>query len=51
VYLWAQQMGIDLNDDEAMEVLQRVKDRATEMKRLLSEDEFKGIAREVKAGR
>lgn len=51
VYLWAQQMGIKLSENEALEVLQRVKDRATEMKRLLSEDEFKGIAREVKAGR
>lgn len=51
VYLWAQQMGIQLNQDEALEVLTRVKDRSTELKRLLGEDEFRQIAMGVKEGR
>jgi hypothetical protein len=44
-------LGIDLTEDEALAVLSQVKLRSHDLKRVLSEDEFREIAENVKAGR
>jgi isopropylmalate/homocitrate/citramalate synthase len=51
VAIWSQRLGIELSEDERMAVLQKVKLRSHDLKRLLSEDEFRKIAKEVKAGK
>ena len=48
VALWSQKLGISLDDDETMEVLGQVKQRAHDLKRPLTEEEFKEIAQVVK---
>jgi len=49
VALWSGKLGIKLDQDEAMEVLKRVKSKAVDLKRVLSEDEFQKIVEGVKA--
>jgi isopropylmalate/homocitrate/citramalate synthase len=51
VAIWSQRLGIELSEDERMAVLQKVKLRSHDLKRLLSEDEFRKITKEVKAGK
>ena len=48
VEIWAGEMGIDLTKEEKLEVLNRVKEKASDVKRLLTEDEFRRIAEDVK---
>ena len=48
VAMWSQKAGISLDDDETMDVLMQVKQCAHELKRPLTEDEFKKIAVAVK---
>ncbi len=48
VWLWAEKLGIELNESQALEVLQEVKLRSHDLKRLLSEAEFLEIAEKVK---
>jgi isopropylmalate/homocitrate/citramalate synthase len=48
VQFWAEKVGIKLTEDETLEVLNRVKAQAIKFKRLLTEDEFSKIARQVK---
>ncbi|RLC10297.1 MAG: pyruvate carboxyltransferase, partial [Deltaproteobacteria bacterium] len=49
IELWIQKLGIELDRDEAMSVLQVVKQQSHDLKRVLTEDEFSKIVREVKA--
>lgn len=49
VILWAKKLGITLDKDEVMEVLNRVKQRSHDLKRVLTEDEFKEIIQGIKA--
>jgi len=51
IAIWAQQLGLTLDKDEGTEILRRVKLHSHDMKRQLTEDEFKDIANAVKSGR
>jgi len=51
VSLWAAKLGINLTDEEGMEVLRRVKLKAHDLKRTLKESEFKKIVKEVKSAK
>jgi len=44
VVIWAEKLGIELNKDETTAVLMQVKQRANDLKRSLTEDEFREIA-------
>jgi len=48
VSIWAEKMDIKLTNDEALEVLAEVKLRSHDLKRVLSEGEFMGIAEKVR---
>jgi isopropylmalate/homocitrate/citramalate synthase len=49
VTLWAEKLDIELTDEEAQKVLDRVKLKSHDSKRVLNEDEFRKIVDEVKA--
>ena len=51
VAIWAERLSIELNADQSAEVLRRVKLYSHDVKRQLTESEFKRIAADVKAGR
>ncbi len=44
VYLWMKKLGIELTDEQSLAVLQEVKLMAHDMKRTLTEEEFRGLA-------
>lgn len=48
IAVWSQKLGIELTDDEALAVLAQVKLRSHDLKRVLTEDEFRKIAEDVK---
>jgi isopropylmalate/homocitrate/citramalate synthase len=48
IAIWAEKLGIELDKEEADEVLKRVKRRAHDLKRVLNEGEFGEIVRAVK---
>lgn len=48
VEIWSRKLGIRLNEDEALAVLQGVKLKSHDLKRVLTEDEFRQIANGVK---
>jgi isopropylmalate/homocitrate/citramalate synthase len=48
ISLWTQKLNIELTEEEALDVLNKVKVRSHDLKRVLSEDEFRGIAKKVK---
>ncbi len=49
VAIWAEKLGIELTEEETLEVLRQVKQRSYDLKRLLTEDEFQEITQGVKA--
>ena len=49
IEIWSKKLGIELNEEEAMEVLKRVKLNSHDLKRTLTDDEFKEVVGEVKA--
>jgi len=49
IEIWTKKLGIKVTEEEAMEVLGRVKLKAYDLKRPLKESEFKKIVKEVKA--
>ena len=49
VFKWAEKLGIELNKDEAMDILKQVKQRSHDLKRSLTEDEFREIVQRVKS--
>jgi isopropylmalate/homocitrate/citramalate synthase len=51
ITLWSQKLGIELSEEEKMTVLNQVKLRSHDLKRTLTEDEFRKIAKQVKAGK
>lgn len=51
VAIWSQKLGLTLSDEESMNVLQRVKLKAHDLKRPLNEKEFKKIVEEVRPSR
>jgi len=50
IAIWSKKLNIDLNDDEAMAVLKEVKLKSHDLKRVLTEEEFRGIVERVKRG-
>ncbi len=48
ISIWAQKLNIQLTEEEALDVLNKVKVRSHDLKRVLSEDEFREIAGKVK---
>ena len=50
IEIWSKKLGIELNDDEALAVLQKVKLKSHDLKRVLTEDEFREIAKSTKSG-
>jgi isopropylmalate/homocitrate/citramalate synthase len=50
VAIWSQRLGIELNEEESLAVLKEVKLRSHDLKRVLTEDEFKKIVEKVKKG-
>ncbi|MFQ5842923.1 MAG: LeuA family protein [Thermodesulfobacteriota bacterium] len=50
IAVWSKKLGIELTEEEALAVLTQVKLRSHDLKRLLTEDEFREIAGNVKAG-
>jgi isopropylmalate/homocitrate/citramalate synthase len=48
IAIWSKKLNIDLNDDEAMAVLKEVKLKSHDLKRVLTEEEFREIVGEVK---
>jgi isopropylmalate/homocitrate/citramalate synthase len=51
VEIWTKKLGIQLNEEETLAVLQEVKLKSHDLKRVLDEGEFKEIVKKVKAGR
>ena len=51
VAIWSQKLGVTLSDEESMNVLQRVKLKAHDLKRPLNEKEFKKIVEDVRPNR
>lgn len=51
VAMWAEKLGIDLTKEEIREVLHQVKQRSYDLKRQLSEEEFREIAVTVKGNK
>ena len=51
VEIWADKLGIELTREEGREVVTQVKKLATDVRRLLTEEEFRKIVQSVKAGR
>jgi isopropylmalate/homocitrate/citramalate synthase len=49
IALWSQRLGYELNEDEALAVLNLVKARSHDLKRVLSEEEFTEIVQQIKA--
>ena len=47
--MWAEKLGIELTREDITQVLRQVKQRSYDLKRTLSEDEFREIALAVKA--
>ena len=51
IAIWAKKVGVQLNDTQAMAVLNQVKLRSHDLKRVLTEEEFKEILNRMEAGR
>ena len=51
ISLWAQRAGIELTEDEKMSVLNQVKLKSHDLKRTLTENEFRRIAKKVKGSK
>ena len=49
IEIWAKKLGIELDENQAMDVLMRVKLKSHDLKRVLTEEEFKEVAEKVKA--
>jgi len=47
IEIWSKKLGIELTEDEAMDVLQEVKLKSHDLKRVLTENEFMEIAERV----
>ena len=51
ISVWSQKLDIELTEEEALAVLTQVKLKSHDLKRVLTEDEFREIAENVKAGK
>jgi isopropylmalate/homocitrate/citramalate synthase len=48
IAIWSQKLGLKLDEDESLAILREVKLRSHDLKRVLTEDEFKKIVEEVR---
>jgi isopropylmalate/homocitrate/citramalate synthase len=51
VAIWAKKLGLELNDQQTLAVLNQVKLKSHDLKRVLTEKEFKEIVNRLEAGR
>jgi isopropylmalate/homocitrate/citramalate synthase len=51
IWVWAEKLGISISQDEAMELVQVVKLKSHDLKRVLTENEFAELAEAIKQGR
>lgn len=51
ITIWAKKLGLQLNDQQALAVLNQVKLKSHDLKRVLTEEEFKEIVNRLEAGR
>ena len=51
IEIWSKKLGIQLSEEETLAVLQEVKLKSHDLKRVLNESEFKEIVQKVKTGR
>ena len=51
IEIWTKKLGIQLNEEETLAVLQEVKLKSHDLKRVLDEKEFKEIVKKIKAGK
>ena len=51
IAVWAEKLGLEIAEEKRMEVLNRIKRRSHDLKRVLTEREFNEIAEQVKAGK
>jgi isopropylmalate/homocitrate/citramalate synthase len=51
IWVWAKKLGIELTEEQAMEMLMEVKLKSHDLKRPLSEREFRELVNELKADR
>jgi isopropylmalate/homocitrate/citramalate synthase len=51
ISVWSEKLGIEFTEEEALAVLTQVKLKSHDLKRVLTEDEFRKIAENVKAGK
>jgi isopropylmalate/homocitrate/citramalate synthase len=51
IEIWTKKLGIQLNEEETLAVLQEVKLKSHDLKRVLDEGEFKEIVKKIKAGK
>jgi isopropylmalate/homocitrate/citramalate synthase len=49
--IWTKKLGIQLSEEETLAVLQEVKLKSHDLKRVLNESEFKKIVKKIKAGK
>jgi isopropylmalate/homocitrate/citramalate synthase len=51
IAIWAKKLGLQLNDQQTLAVLNQVKLKSHDLKRVLTEKEFKEILNRMEAGR
>jgi isopropylmalate/homocitrate/citramalate synthase len=51
IEIWTKKLGIQLSEEETLAVLQEVKLKSHDLKRVLNEGEFKEIVKKIKAGK
>jgi len=51
IAVWAEKLRLKIDDDKKMEILKRIKRRSHDLRRVLTEKEFKEIVKEVKSGK
>jgi isopropylmalate/homocitrate/citramalate synthase len=51
IMVWAEKLGLEIGDDKVMEILAQVKRSSHDLKRSLTEKEFKEIVEQTKAGK
>ena len=51
IAVWAEKLRLKIGEDKKMEILKRIKRRSHDLRRVITEKEFREIVREVKAGK
>ncbi len=51
IEIWAAKLGLKIDEDKKMDILNRIKRRSHDLKRVLTEQEFKEIVEHAKAGK